>query len=89
MKVKILSPAELELKDAYEFYQLQLEGLGSKFLESFLQTVDLVNYHRLRRWLDILCLEGTPLYVYFLNISLVLIQAVLLPCRVFPATLYI
>ena len=42
MKVKILSPAELQLKDAYEFYELQLEGLGSKFLESFLQTVNLI-----------------------------------------------
>ena len=35
MRFKILEQAELELDDAYDYYEYELEGLGRKFLEEF------------------------------------------------------
>jgi len=35
MRFKILEQAELELDDAYDYYEYELEGLGQKFLEEF------------------------------------------------------
>lgn len=32
MRFKILEQAELELDDAYDYYEYELEGLGRKFL---------------------------------------------------------
>lgn len=42
MNVKVLAPAELELKDAYQYYDSQFLGLGAKFLEAFEETVNLI-----------------------------------------------
>jgi len=42
MKVKVLTPAELELKEAYQYYDSQLLGLGARFLTSFEETVELI-----------------------------------------------
>jgi len=39
-RVKILEPAEIELNDAYEYYEYELEGLGQKFLEEFKKGVN-------------------------------------------------
>ena len=36
MRFKILEQAELELDDAYDYYEYELEGLGRKFLEEFM-----------------------------------------------------
>ena len=35
MRFKILEQAELELDDAYDYYEYKLEGLGRNFLEEF------------------------------------------------------
>jgi hypothetical protein len=35
MRVQILDPAEIELNDAFEYYENELEGLGYSLLEEF------------------------------------------------------
>ena len=35
MKIKIIEPAELELEDAFNYYENELIGLGTKFIQSF------------------------------------------------------
>lgn len=42
MIVKILEPAEKEVKEAFNFYNSQFDGLGHKFIESFLLTIELI-----------------------------------------------
>lgn len=43
MKFKILKPAELELKEAYDYYESQLEGLGRRFVQAFVDTVQMID----------------------------------------------
>ncbi|MCB1214520.1 MAG: type II toxin-antitoxin system RelE/ParE family toxin [Deltaproteobacteria bacterium] len=42
MKIKILEPAEKDLAEAFDFYQSQLTGLGKRFMDSFIQAVELI-----------------------------------------------
>ncbi|MHC4873863.1 MAG: type II toxin-antitoxin system RelE/ParE family toxin [Planctomycetota bacterium] len=42
MKVFLLPPADRELKEAVEFYEDQLIGLGQNFFEEFDKTIQLV-----------------------------------------------
>ena len=35
MHLKIIEPAEIELHDAFEYYEIQNPGLGKKFIEEF------------------------------------------------------
>jgi hypothetical protein len=44
MRVKILSPAEKDLEDGYHFYEDQLSGLGSYFLDSLYSDIDSLAY---------------------------------------------
>lgn len=42
MKIEFLRPAALELIDAVEYYNDQLQGLGDQFFEEFETGIDLV-----------------------------------------------
>ena len=42
MQVAFIEPALLELDDAIEYYNLQAEGIGQKFLDEVLETIDLI-----------------------------------------------
>lgn len=43
MQVEFIEPASLELDDAIEYYDLQTSGLGKKFLDEVLKTIQLIN----------------------------------------------
>ena len=47
MTVRFLSTAELELKEAMEFYEAAREGLGAEFLAEIETTVSLIEAHPL------------------------------------------
>ena len=47
MKARFLSTAELELKEAIEFYEAAREGLGAEFLTEIESTVSLIEAHPL------------------------------------------
>lgn len=42
---KILEQAELELDDAFDYYEYQLPGLGKRFLEEFSKCVKRILSH--------------------------------------------
>lgn len=39
-RFKIIEPAEIELDEAYEYYERELEGLGDRFLHDFRNAVN-------------------------------------------------
>jgi len=43
MDVVFIEPASIELDDAIEYYNLQSPGLGKKFLEEVLETIELIS----------------------------------------------
>ena len=43
MQVEFIEPASIELDDAILYYNLQSEGLGEKFLDEVLETVELIS----------------------------------------------
>jgi toxin ParE1/3/4 len=47
VKARFLSTAELELKEAMEFYEAAREGLGSEFLAEIEETVSLIEAYPL------------------------------------------
>jgi len=42
MQIEFIEPASIELDDAIEYYELQLTGLGRKFLDEVIETIDLI-----------------------------------------------
>ncbi len=36
MEIRLLTPAEKELEDAFDFYEKQIRGLGSEFIDDIL-----------------------------------------------------
>jgi hypothetical protein len=44
MKVRILSAAEDDLEEGFRFYESQLRGLGSYFLDSLYSDIDSLSY---------------------------------------------
>jgi len=42
MHVEFTEPASIELDDAVKFYDLQVEGLGGKFIDEVLETINLI-----------------------------------------------
>lgn len=42
MRVEFTEPALRELEDAIEFYNFQAKGLGGKFLDEVLETIELI-----------------------------------------------
>lgn len=44
-RFKIITEAELELDDAYDYYEYELEGLGKRFLEEFKRGVNRILNH--------------------------------------------
>jgi len=45
MQIKIIEPAELELNDAFEFYEAQTPGLGKRFIEEFNKGIVRIRQH--------------------------------------------
>ena len=43
MQVEFTEPVSIELDDAIEFYELQLSGLGKKFFNEVLETIELIS----------------------------------------------
>ncbi len=43
MQVRFLEPAFIELDDAIEYYEIQLQGLGKKILDEVLETTALIS----------------------------------------------
>ena len=43
--LKIIKPAELELDDAFQYYENELFGLGSKFINSFRHAINRIISH--------------------------------------------
>ena len=43
MDIEFIEPATIELDDAIDYYNLQLQGLGKKFFEEVLQTINLIS----------------------------------------------
>jgi hypothetical protein len=44
MRIRILGPAEKDLEDGYRFYEDQLPGLGSYFIDSLYSDIDSLAY---------------------------------------------
>lgn len=44
MRVKILSVAEVDLKEGYQFYESQAGGLGTYFLDTLYSDIDSLAY---------------------------------------------
>jgi hypothetical protein len=44
MHVEFIEPASIELDDAIEYYNLQSTGLGEKFLDEVLETIELISH---------------------------------------------
>ncbi len=42
MQIKFVEPAAIELDDAIDYYELQLTGLGRKFIDEVIETIDLI-----------------------------------------------
>jgi hypothetical protein len=42
MQIEFIEPASIELDDAVQYYEIQLKGLGRKFLNELLQTINLI-----------------------------------------------
>lgn len=45
MKVEFIEPVAIELDDAIEFYNQQSQGLGNKFFDEILKTIDLILHY--------------------------------------------
>ena len=43
MRIEFIEPASIELDDAIEYYNLQSPGLGARFLDEILETIELVS----------------------------------------------
>jgi hypothetical protein len=43
MNVSFIEPAYLELRDAIDYYNQELPGLGNKFYQELLTTINLIN----------------------------------------------
>jgi toxin ParE1/3/4 len=42
MQIEFIEPASIELDDAIEYYELQLTGLGRRFFDEIIETIDLI-----------------------------------------------
>jgi plasmid stabilization system protein ParE len=45
IKFKIIEPAEIELDDAFDYYEYELPGLGQKFLDEFKNGINRILTH--------------------------------------------
>lgn len=43
MQIEFTEPAVIELEDAIQYYELELKGLGRKFLDEVLETTELIS----------------------------------------------
>lgn len=43
MEIEFIEPVAIELEDAIEFYEIQISGLGKKFLNDVTDTIKLIS----------------------------------------------
>lgn len=43
MNIEFTEPAAIELEDAFEYYETQIHGLGEKFFNEILETIELIS----------------------------------------------
>jgi len=85
MRIKILSTAEDDLEEGYQFYESQSDGLGTYFLDTLYSDIDSLAYfsgmHRIVLGYHRLLSKRFPFAVYYRIVNdMVLVYAVL-DCR--------
>lgn len=43
MQIRFIEPASIELDDAIEYYEMQLNGLGKRFLDEVIETTGIIS----------------------------------------------
>ena len=85
MRVKILSAAEDDLVEAYRFYEVQADGLGTYFLDTLYSDIDSLAYfagmHRVVLGYHRLLSKRFPFAVYYRVADDEAIVYAILDCR--------
>ncbi|MDD5057233.1 MAG: type II toxin-antitoxin system RelE/ParE family toxin [Sideroxydans sp.] len=85
MKIKILSSAEDDLEQGYQFYESQADGLGTYFLDTLYSDIDSLAYyagiHRVVLGYHRLLSKRFPFAVYYRVADDVTIIFAILDCR--------
>ena len=85
MRIKILSTAEIDLEEGYQFYESQSDGLGTYFLDTLYSDIDSLAYfagmHRVVLGYHRLLSKRFPFAVYYRVIDEVVLVSAILDCR--------
>lgn len=85
MKIRITSKAELDIEQAYWFYESQQAGLGNRFRESVLADIDTLEtragIHRIMNGAHCLLVSKFPFMVYYKVLDEVAIVIAVLDSR--------
>lgn len=85
MRIKILKDAEKDLEEGYRFYESQLPGLGSYFLDSIYSDIDSLSLfagiHPVVFGYNRLLSKRFPFAVYYRIIDDVVLIFAILDCR--------
>jgi len=89
MRIRILSSAEKDLEEGYQFYDLQSPGLGSYFLDSLYSDIDSLAYfggiHLMVFGYHRLLSKRFPFAVYYRLIDNEVVVFAVLDCRKNPS----
>ena len=85
MRIKILSTAEIDLEEGYQFYESQSDGLGTYFLDTLYSDIDSLAYfagmHRVVLGYHRLLSKRFPFAVYYRVVDEVALVYAILDCR--------
>ena len=85
MRIKILSVAEDDLEEGYQFYESQADGLGTYFLDTLYSDIDSLSYfagmHRVVFGYNRLLSKRFPFAVYYRVVDDVVLVFAVLDCR--------
>ena len=85
MRIKILSTAEIDLEEGYQFYESQSDGLGTYFLDTLYSDIDSLAYfagmHRVVLGYHRLLSKRFPFAVYYRIVDEVALVYAILDCR--------
>jgi len=85
MRVKILSVAEVDLEEGYQFYESQSDGLGAYFLDTLYSDIDSLAYfagiHREVMGYHRLLSKRFPFAVYYRIVDDTVLVFAVLDCR--------
>lgn len=85
MRIRILSPAENDLEEGFQFYESQSAGLGSYFLDSLCSDIDSLAYfagiHRTVFGYHRLLAKRFPFAVYYRVAKQEVVVVAVLDCR--------